>query len=260
VFSAYAGPRVKGLISFFRFANMKILARFAKIGKALNRAGIPMLLFKGGAMKVLRPAMHRPMGDVDVLVPRERLDEAVRVCESLGCRVAARAPHGVDIHTAADEPAVDIHHVLFDTGCDSGAFHRGLIGRAAPACAFGVDVLLPAREDLLFLILNNLIKNTREFSSPHSLFFSLLDCRWLLAGKPDFDWAIVRGDADATGTGIFVRLAAELLNQMVSGLLPGFDMPVPPELESYCEKFLAEEEYFSLRLKARAWAAQVRGS
>ncbi|MCL2028953.1 MAG: nucleotidyltransferase family protein, partial [Deltaproteobacteria bacterium] len=68
-FPDYAAPRLRGLIDYFRFANIRVLSHFSKIGKALNAAGIPVLIFKGGAMKILRPELCRPMGDVDVLVP-----------------------------------------------------------------------------------------------------------------------------------------------------------------------------------------------
>jgi hypothetical protein len=97
----------------------------------------------------------------------------------------------------------------------------------------------------------------RTISSLHSLFFSLLDCRWLLADKPDFDWTIVNEDAAATNAEVFARLAAELLNHLVVGLIPDRALPVPPALEAYCRKFIAEDEYFSLLLNPSAWAEQI---
>lgn len=102
-FSDYAGPRIKGLNTFFRFKNMKVLSHFSRIGKAYNEAGIPMLLFKGGAMKVLRPNLSRPMGDVDILIPAERIDEATAIGESLGyMHFWEESKHAVDFHTETE--------------------------------------------------------------------------------------------------------------------------------------------------------------
>ena len=179
IFSDYAGPRIDGLIHYFHFANTKTLAHFSRIGKALNRAGIPLLLFKGAAMRALRPELPRPMGDSDILIPAERIGEATRIGEGLGyLHSREESKHAVDFHTER-ESAVDVHHAIFDPDRDYAAFHAGLFARATPARAFGVDILMPSREDLCFLVMANLTKNLREHTNLHSIYFSLEDCAWL---------------------------------------------------------------------------------
>jgi hypothetical protein len=252
-FTEYAAPRLRGLIRFYRFANMETLARFATIGKALNAAGIPLLLFKGAAMKALRPGLARPMGDVDILVRPEHLAAAVRVCEKHGLHDARTgSAHAVDMHTADGKSAVDVHSAVIESDRDTGAFHRNLFSRARPAPAFGVRVLLPAHEDLFFIALANLTKNLRAKTSVHGLFYALFDCRFLPADKPGFDWSLVRDDARDAGVEFEVRLAVEFMNTLVPGIAPDPDVnfPLSGKTEAYCDRLVFEDEYLRQRREA----------
>ncbi|MDR1946373.1 MAG: nucleotidyltransferase family protein [Desulfovibrio sp.] len=252
-FSEYAAPRLKGLISFFRFADMEILAHYSKIGKALNAADIPHLIFKGAAMKALRPELSRPMGDVDILVHPEHLAAAVRVCEKLGYHDALTgSAHAVDMHTADGKSAVDIHSAVIESAADTGLFHRNLFSRARARRAFGVDTLLPAHEDLFFIVLANLMKNLREKTSIHGLFYALFDCRFLLADKAGFDWNIVHDNARSTGIGLELRLAAEFMNTLVPGIVPDRErhFPLTRKMEDFCNRIIFDEEFFRHRQNA----------
>lgn len=250
-FSDYAAPRLKGLITYFRFANMKVLAHFSKIGKALNTAGIPMLVFKGGAMKVLRPELSRPMSDVDILVPREWFAEAVRIGESLGyLHTKEDSRHGVDFHTETED-AVDVHHSIFDPDKDFRPFHDGLFSRAKPCHAFGVDFLLPCHEDLCFLAMTNFTKNLREHTTLNNLYYALCDCQFLQRDKKDFDWGIVRENAAKSGKELEVRFAAEFMNAIVPGTIPDMDknLPATRDMEAFCNQIIFDEDYYLKRQK-----------
>lgn len=251
-FSDYAAPRLKGLITYFRFKNTKTLAHFSKIGKALNNADIPILLFKGGAMKVLRPELARPMGDVDILVPTDRFVEAVRIGEELGYQhTKEESNHGVDFHTAT-ESAVDLHSAIFDPGKkDLQQFHVGLFARATPSSAFGIKFLLPCHEDLCFLVLTNFTKNLREHTTLGGLYYALWDCRFLQKNKHDFDWAIVRENAQKSGKELEVRFAAEFMNAIVPETVSELDknLPATPDMEAFCNQIIFDEDYFLKRQK-----------
>jgi len=256
-FPAYAAPRLKGLITFYRFTNIQTLQHFSRIGKALNAAGIPMLIFKGAAMKILRPELPRPMEDVDILVPPERLDEAVRICQNLGYRDSrSGATHAVDIHTADGKAAVDIHHALFTADDTDGPvaadFHRRLMARASERGAFGVRVLLPAPEDLIFIVLTNLAKNLRNKSSLHGLFYALLDSRFLLRAKPSLDWEIVRNNIQATNTELLVSLALEFMEALAPGLGPDFraHLPASKKMADFCNQIVFDEDFLHHRREA----------
>jgi hypothetical protein len=219
-FSPYEGPRLEGLIHFFRFANMKVLAHFSRIGHALNAAGIPVLIFKGAAMKALRPELSRRMGDVDVLVPEKHFSQTLRLCEELGYHDARTgAEHSVDLLDSDGVNAVDIHETFSFITVDY-PFLNDLFARAKESKIFGVKTLLPCKEDLFTLMALNLGRNLRNKTSLHSLYFSLYDCRFLVTGTPAFNWDIVRENVRITKTEYQIRFAFEFMNTLVPGIMP----------------------------------------
>lgn len=248
--SKYAGPRINGLITYYRFANMKTLSHFSRIGKAYNAAGISMLLFKGGGMKVLRPELPRPMGDVDILIPANRIEEATRIGEGLGyLHYKEESKHAVDFHTET-ESAVDVHHSIFDPGKDLKQFHDGLFARATPRRAFGVDFLLPCHEDLCFLVMANLTKNLREHTSLGNLYYALCDCRYLQK-KSFFDWGLVWRDAVVCRQELEIRFAAEFMNAIVADTIPDLDrhFPASSAMEAFCNQVIFDEDHYLPRQK-----------
>jgi hypothetical protein len=112
--------------------------------------------------------------------------------------------------------------------------------------------LLPAHEDLYFLVLANLTKNLREKTSIHGLFYALFDCRFLPTDKPAFDWSLVRDDAREAGVEFEVRLAVEFMNALVPGLVPDAErhFPLTAKLESYCNRLIFDDEYLRQRREA----------
>ena len=256
-FPEYSGPRIRGLINFWRFRNLKTLAHFSKIGRALNAAGIPILLFKGGAMKYLRPELPRTMGDVDIFIPRDGKNEAVKICCQLGYLLREDASYAIGFHTPSED-AVDVHFGLYDQGPDLEALYKGLWARAVPCKAFGVDVLLPCHEDLFFLVLSNFTKNLRNHTSLKGLYISLCDCRFLMQNKPDFNWELVREDARNSGKELEVRFGVEFMNSIVPNILPldKLNMPVTPEMEDFCNQVIFDEDIF-LNLQKECQAIRV---
>lgn len=256
-FSAYVAPRLKGLVNFYRFANIQVLQHFSRIGKALNESGIPILIYKGAAMKTLRPELSRPMGDVDILIPQERMKEAINLCEKLGYRYAMEGDehHTATIRTVDGKDAVDIHCAIFGAEYVGSAattnFNKHLFARAKECSAFGVRVLLPAHEDLFFIVLANLTKNLREKTSLHSLFYALFDCRFLLRDKPSFDWGIVRNNSQVTHMELQVRLAVEFMDALVPGIVPNLHehFHPSPKMAEFCNRLIFDEEYLHKRLE-----------
>lgn len=249
-FSSYTKPRLQGLVNFYRFANIKTLSHFSKIGKAFNAAHIPMVIFKGAAMKVLRPDLSRPMGDVDILIPAEHMTRAVKICITMGYHDAMTGSHNaVDIHAANNESAVDIHSAILEGGKSNDVFHRGLFSRARQVSAFGVNMLLPLHEDLFFIVLANLTKNLRGKTSTHGLFYALLDAKFLLADKADFNWDIVKESIKLTGTEQPVRLGVDFINSLAPGLIPDVDvhLPLSPQMKAYYDQIIFDEDYFNKR-------------
>ncbi len=242
----YVEPRLHGLIRFFRFQNMRTLAHFSRIGKALNKAGIPFAVFKGAAMKALRPQLARPMGDTDILLARGTIKGAVKICEGLGYQhIRGKPTHAIGMHTDAED-AVDLHYQVFDHGRDMTALQEGIFSRATQHNAFGVDFLLPASEDLFFLILANLAKNLHDSTTLDGLYYALCDSRYLLQSKPGFDFSIVREDARLGDKEMEIRFAAEFMNRIIHNFIVDLDeyLPYPENVEQFLRLCEFDERFF----------------
>lgn len=243
---AYAEPRVRGLLRFFHFQNAKTLAHFARIGKALNKAGISFVLFKGGAMRALRPDLPRPMGDTDILLPKGVIGRAVKICEDLGYQhIHGKPTHAVGMHTDTEE-AVDLHYLLFDEGRDMDALQKGIFARATPCKSFGVNFLLPAPEDLFFLVLTNFTKNLHDQTTLGGIYYALCDCHYLLRANPAFDFALVRENSRLGDKEMEVRFAAEFMNRVAPGIIPDMDanLPFTDKVHEFCDLLVFDERHY----------------
>jgi len=110
-FSIYEKPRLEGLLKYHRFHNLKLIAHYAKIARALNAQNIVPMILKGGAMKHIRPDLSRAMGDIDILVP-EVLEyaKAREICKNLGYVEEAPSDHSVDLYLPnSTQETVDLH-------------------------------------------------------------------------------------------------------------------------------------------------------
>jgi hypothetical protein len=241
-FSPYADPRVRNLLDHFRFKNMEVLSHFSRIGKALNDAGIPVLLFKGAVMRALRPELSRPMGDVDFLVPGECFSRAFSICKALGYRDAKTgASHSVDLLESGGKQVADLHKRIFE-GANSPSYYKALFNRSRECTVFGVKTLIPCREDMFSITLLNLEKNLREKSSLHSLYFSLFDCRFFLA-EAGFDWRIVRKNVRVLESEFQARCAVEFMNALTSGIIPDMEkhFPLDKKVQDGFNRFALEK-------------------
>ncbi|MDR0571719.1 MAG: nucleotidyltransferase family protein [Rickettsiales bacterium] len=236
IFPEYSNHRLDGILNYYRFSNIKILSGFSKIGKELNAAGIPILLFKGGAMKFLRPDLQRPMGDIDFLVPSERYEEAVTIAKKIGFKSKFQkpSPHSTDC-VIEDGRAIDIHQMTLKgkEAKYSASFDTEMFKRARKKQAFGVDFLLPRNEDLMFLVLLNLYNNIKRNESVEGRLFSAFDCKFFLKSSKRFDWDIFIDNAKKTRTLYQIRLMIDFLNSVVSDLFPkdlNYKIPLTKEM------------------------------
>lgn len=94
--------------------NYRLLFICRDIVEQLERADIPVAVLKGAAAARSYPEPElRKAGDIDLLVEPERLEEACKALEELGCRVAERqlALHHVVLFTR-EGVEVEIHTML----------------------------------------------------------------------------------------------------------------------------------------------------
>jgi len=104
--------------------NMRLFERLGAILRAFEAAGIPVVPLKGAwlARAVYSDAALRPMGDIDLWVPRARIDAARAVMEQLGYAARTRAARPQALQDAltgetqmwkADSPIVELHWNVF---------------------------------------------------------------------------------------------------------------------------------------------------
>ena len=241
VFPEYVGPRLNGLLKYFKFQNINLVAHFIKISKELQKQDIPFILLKGGAMKSYRPEFSRVMGDIDILVGETNFKLSGEIAEKLGY-YASWGEHSVDIHLqGSDSGILDIHRfICMNTGFEK-EINSDLFKRAVKLSLCGCEVLVPSKEDMVFISLVNLARNIAENTSSAGILYTLFDCHYLINSKPDFDWNIVKNNAIKTHTKEQICFSMKYINNIIPNLL--FDKlefidDFEKELQDYYTLFL----------------------
>ncbi len=209
-------PRLKGVLNYCRFQNIKLYANFARIAGRLNSLEIPFVILKGGAMKAYRPDFPRWMGDIDILVRERDFHKAAGAVEELGFS-PFRCAHSWDFRVAGtEESALDLHKFIqMNTGKEQ-AYNEGLFARSSAVKVATCGCLLPSREDMVFISLVNLYRNLSDKTSTGSVLNTFTDLHYLLGNGESFYWDTVWDSARKTGTEIQICVAAAF----VSNLLP----------------------------------------
>ena len=216
------GARLEGVLRFCRFQNLKKEAHFGKVAKALGAAGIPVMILKGGAMKVYRPDYPRWMNDIDFMVREADYDRAVRIATDLGYGDPMVTSHSTDLRIpGSGESLFDIHKSLeLFTGKETG-LNEGLFARAEKRNIFSAEALIPTPEDMVFIALVNLYKNLSRNQTPESSVTTFFDLKYLTDLRGDrFDWNIVKENALKTGSEYQAAIAARIVSSVVKDVFP----------------------------------------
>lgn len=156
--------RMRGVVKHIWLSNMVRIRDLMEAKQALDRANIPVLLFKGGALFARDPqfAAMRAAGDYDLLVRRKDARRAVDVLQqdgfhSLGMRIDlfAEADFDRDIHAVAmsksdGSKAIDLHWRAASSLRDEGLV-EDLFASAETARLFGHEVQIPGLVEHLVL-------------------------------------------------------------------------------------------------------------
>ena len=86
--------RFRGLRRYFWVRNLKAMAFARDVFAALDRDDVPFIVLKGAALVAcyLDDRSLRPMDDIDVLVPEERLADAIMVLTAMNLRPKGLSP------------------------------------------------------------------------------------------------------------------------------------------------------------------------
>lgn len=259
-FNDYTAPRLKGLLNYYKFQNMKLFSHFTKICHKLKSQNIDFMILKGGAMKCIHNEFPRVMGDIDILVKEKDYEKARHIAEEMGYRCEWDI-HSVDIHPKdSEEGIMDIHrYILMNTGCERN-INEDLFNRARVENVFGIKTYVPCNEDMLFIALVNMTRNLRNKTSWNGVLFTLFDVQYLINSKPDFDWNIVINNARKTKTEMQIFFATKFINKIVPNLLPEkfqenslFDK----EVNDYCT-LLMYQRFFLWNMKQKSHALKFK--
>lgn len=221
-FNSYTKPRLMGLLNNIRFKNVKTFSHFVKIGKILNENNIIPIILKGGIMRILRPELPRIMGDIDILVEDKNFLKSVNLATKIGYTYDRIESHSIDLHDKDGKGALDVHKFIYMGGKNDKKIISGLFKRVTKQNTFGIDILVPSNEDLLFIVLNNLARNLRDNTSKAGTLFAIFDCHYLINSKKDFNWNIVIENAKLSGTQIYINFAIKFINYLTPYVLPDF--------------------------------------
>ena len=252
VFPEAIRPRLNGLISFCRYQFLNLVGHFGSYTRALQAEGIDFLIMKGGAMKALRPEFPRWMGDIDILVREKDYEKAEEVAARCGFTIS-HSIQSMDL-SKNGQGLLDVHrYVLIFTGKER-AINEDLFARSVPTRVFSVEAHMPSREDLLFLILVNMVRNLADASGQESVLYSFFDVKYLMEpqdGRP-FNWDRVRQTAVRTGAQVHLMLAARFLNGVMPGLFPEDKLENPGEAAvSRLEVWVGYRRYVLMKERAQ---------
>lgn len=249
-FSNYEKPRLEGLLKYHRFNNLRLIAHYTKIVRALNEQNIFPLILKGGAMKHIRPDLARAMGDIDILIPDAvQLAKAREICRNMGYEEEIPDDHSIDLHLPnSDEGTVDLHlYVDLETNYDK-AFSQELFARATKEKVLGAQAFVPCFEDLLFLGMVNLARNLNNKTSLQGILYALFDFKFLAENKQDFDWNLVLQNMVKTKTAAQVLLAMKFTNKIIPDVLPEFSLQnyvIKKQFDRHCDRIIFHHFYFN---------------
>lgn len=212
-----------------------LLARtLVEVNTALTQAHIPSLWLKGTALAQIaypQPEL-RPMGDLDVLVPYEQRQEALRIVQALGYH---DSPDFISVYGQVATPEKLSHHYHLTGGVGDQIIlelHYRLLGNARQ--------LLPMEQLAWFWGQTQQVNKPTPFTTlkPEAHLLFLCAHALLQHGEADFflqrfydihllvststlDWALITTQAAALDWSGAVARGLELARQY-------FDTPVPP--------------------------------
>ena len=160
--------RLKGVYRHSWYVTQRLLHAVTPVASTLRQAGIPVLLTKGAPMALAyyRNIAVRPMADVDLVVPRSRIEDALGILVRMGWRGewpgedALRFRHALPWF-GPEGAAIDLHwRPMYETPPDSddGSFFAS----AEPLDIRDVRVLQPDPTRMLFLTVIHGMRFNRE--------------------------------------------------------------------------------------------------
>jgi hypothetical protein len=190
----------------------------------LSQAGVPTVLLKGAALRftAYRDSAERGFGDIDVLVPRDSLDDAVAALVAGGYEpesdhkiqlylehfhhLILRKPRGfiVEVHWALD-PVKSLF------GLDAAAFQRDARWVVTPG---GARVQVPSAEHMVLHLAQ------QNLEDGFSQLRRLVDVDRVVSSTTDFDWARLASESRQMSVQAAVALTLRLAELLLGTSVP----------------------------------------
>jgi hypothetical protein len=234
-------PRLEGMAKSHWTQTQLTLAEIVPALDALNTAGIPCLLFKGGAdyAEGLAPATRRIMGDVDILV---RPDDVVRatdvLCASGWESSSGESPQYLRVLASVRASTnfrrgrfgdIDLHRVAFHFSKRDAELDAALWSRAREVLFAGKKVLVPSGEDsILVSLASGVGGNSGDWAIDvgHRISVSSLDWDRIV------EMAARRGLVPTALSGLtYLRSLGMAVPERAIARLSAFDVPMPEWLK-----------------------------
>ncbi|MFM7326795.1 MAG: nucleotidyltransferase family protein, partial [Nodosilinea sp.] len=210
--------------------NLTLVRELKTILAALNRATIPVIVLKGAYLaQAIYPQLHlRQMGDMDLLVPQERVVEAYAIIEDLGYHSLygtitlgpiEEGHHLTLLRKAPGLPLVELHWTLCDADEAANFNLAELWQRAQPITLAGEPALALAPEDLILHLCHHAAYH-HQFDMGLR---GLMDISRVVDRLEDqLDWGALQRTAEAWGwqRGVYLTLA------LTDGIF-GLPLPAP---------------------------------
>ncbi|MDE3224256.1 MAG: nucleotidyltransferase family protein [Nitrospirota bacterium] len=218
--------RMKPLLAGIAVQNLMLTEELALILRRLHQRQIPCMPIRGPALaeQLYGDVTARAMGDLDLLVQRERLSDVAQTLAELDYREIDRRPGFARTYSYTLEFVKTRHGSIYVEPHWTIAYPPfadlvdmdGVWQRARPSKVVGVDTLALSRTDLLLHLCFHLIHKGEQ--APLLWSYEL---DRLIRQDPDaIDWPHIVHTARQTGQG-------ELLANILSEVHALFDSPIP---------------------------------
>lgn len=215
----YKATRLKRLARLRQYHNLSLLYHFKKLATELNKNNIPILLLKGAAIKFSYPeASFRNMDDIDLAVPPELFESAIKIAQEIGFKKSFIAEHSIDFKY--DDFGIDIHKRIFRSNYSHPHNEKAMFERAKKCDIFGISIYLPSEIDLALILISNVYYNLIDLPCNTRIIQWLYDFAYILKKTPHFDWDLFIESAYNVELSRQTIIMLDIFNDYFPELLP----------------------------------------
>lgn len=216
-------PRLKGVHRYHQAHISMGIPWLVRQIRILTDEGIPVMLLKGVAvLTYYAPGRPRIMSDYDFAVPEDRFDRALELLLANGNTVGQTTLHSVAVHGSRDE--IDLHRWIFKMHNEQ---YTDIWERAERFSLYGVEVRVPAQEDMFIHLLDTQSRNHFRTENPTRRLQWFYDCRDLWEYSEKLSLERLASRAEEHHTTSRVRMMLRLFMQCFPELID------PEEFERY---------------------------